>query len=131
MDDQVAVEDGPRLRGRFRRQEDQQPLAFGSRFCAAFLLGLIDFSRPLSWRNLDLLALLSFSVSLWFFNHGNIFTSVPLAYPHWRISSHAASGSVWRKAREGGAAIWKPAILLAAAVFLMGFGSASTSRTRT
>ena len=50
-------------------------------FCAAFLLGLFDFRRPLSLRNLDLLALLSFSVSLWFFNHGNIFTSVPLAYP--------------------------------------------------
>src|SRR5436309_2904906 len=32
--------------------------------CAAFLLGLLDFRRPLSLRNLDLLALLSFSVSL-------------------------------------------------------------------
>ena len=32
-------------------------------------------------RNLDLLVLLSFSVSLWFFNRGDIFTSVPLAYP--------------------------------------------------
>jgi hypothetical protein len=47
-------------------------------FCFVFLLGLADFRRPLSLRNLDLVALLSFSVSLWFFNHGNIFTSVPL-----------------------------------------------------
>ena len=46
-----------------------------------FLIGLADFRRPLSVRNLDLLVLLSFSVSLWFFNHGDIFTSVPLAYP--------------------------------------------------
>jgi len=86
------VEDGARLHGRLRRQEDQQPLRL-ARVLRAFLLGLFDFRRPLSLRNLDLLALLSFSVSLWFFNHGNIFTSVPLAYPRWRISSHAASGS--------------------------------------
>src|SRR5919202_4503203 len=38
--------------------------------CAAFLLGLADFRRPRSVRNLDLLALLSFSVSLWYFNEG-------------------------------------------------------------
>ena len=50
-------------------------------FCVAFLVGLADFRRPLSVRNLDLLVLLSFSVSLWYFNHGDIFTSVPLAYP--------------------------------------------------
>ena len=31
-------------------------------FCAVFLLGLADFRRPLSVRNLDLLALLAFSV---------------------------------------------------------------------
>src|SRR3989442_13740269 len=50
-------------------------------FCFVFLLGLLDFRRPLSLRNLDLVALLSFSVSLWYFNHGNVFTSVPLVYP--------------------------------------------------
>ena len=50
-------------------------------FCAVFLVGLADLRRPLSLRNLDLLALLSFSVSLWYFNHGRIFTSVPLVYP--------------------------------------------------
>src|SRR6185503_5924065 len=33
-------------------------------FCAVFLVGLADFRRPLSLRNLDLLALVSFSVSL-------------------------------------------------------------------
>ena len=50
-------------------------------FCAIFLLGLVDWRRPLSLRTLDLVALLSFSVSLWFFNRGNIFASAPLAYP--------------------------------------------------
>src|SRR5262249_6316545 len=43
-------------------------------FCAIFLLGLADWRRPFSLRNLDLLAFLSFSVSLWFFNRGHIFT---------------------------------------------------------
>src|ERR671931_2389604 len=50
-------------------------------FCALFFLGLADLRRPLSLRNLDLLALLSFSVSLWYFNRGDVFTSMPLVYP--------------------------------------------------
>src|SRR5690242_20872648 len=41
-------------------------------FCALFFFGLADLRRPLSMRNLDLLVLLSFSVSLWFFNRGHI-----------------------------------------------------------
>lgn len=48
---------------------------------AIFLLGLIDPRRILSWRTLDLLVLVSFSLSLVWFNRGEIFTSVPLAYP--------------------------------------------------
>src|SRR6266516_5283616 len=48
-------------------------------FCAAFLIGLVDWRRLRSLRNLDLLVFLSLSVSLWFFNRGDIFTSVPLA----------------------------------------------------
>ena len=58
-------------------------------FCAAFLLGLVDWRRLLSLRNLDLLALLSFSVSLWFFNRGDVFTAVPLAYPGPRLAARA------------------------------------------
>ena len=50
-------------------------------FCVVFLLGLADLRRPLAVRNVDLLVLLSFSLSLLFFNRGDIFTSVPLAYP--------------------------------------------------
>ena len=59
-------------------------------FCAVFLLGLVDWRRPFSLRTLDLLMLLSFSVSLWFFNRGNIFAAMPLIYP----------GLVWLLARS-------------------------------
>jgi hypothetical protein len=49
--------------------------------CALFMLPFVDFRRPFSLLHLDLLALLSFSVSLAFFNHARIYASVPLAYP--------------------------------------------------
>ena len=47
--------------------------------CALFLVPFFNFRRPFSLLNLDLLVLLSFSVSLWFFNRGNVFASVPIA----------------------------------------------------
>ena len=75
------VDDGARRPGRVRRARRSTASASGSRSARVFLLGLADLRRPLSLRNLDLLALLSFSVSLWYFNHGRIFTSVPLVYP--------------------------------------------------
>jgi Glycosyltransferase family 87 len=48
---------------------------------AIFFLGLFEFRRP--WRivHLDLLVLLSFGISEYFFNRGDIGVSVPLAYP--------------------------------------------------
>ncbi len=49
--------------------------------CVLFLLPFIDPRRPLRLLHLDLLVLLSFSVSLAFFNHADIYASVPLAYP--------------------------------------------------
>ncbi len=49
--------------------------------CVLFLVPFIDWRRPFSLRHLDLLVLLSFSVSLAFFNHGEIYQSVPLTYP--------------------------------------------------
>jgi hypothetical protein len=48
---------------------------------ALFLGGLIDWRRPLSLRTLDLLALLSFGISLHWFIAGNLFVSTPLIYP--------------------------------------------------
>ena len=90
-------------------------------FCAVFLLGLGNLRRPLSMRNLDLLALLSFSVPLWYFNHGHIFagatlTTFPLAYLLARLS--------WIGTRNRGPApaaslpVWA---LLGATLFLVGF----------
>jgi hypothetical protein len=54
-------------------------------FCAVFLLGLANLRSPLSMRNLDLLALISFSVPLFTWNHGHVFAgavlaAIPLAY---------------------------------------------------
>ncbi len=46
-----------------------------------FFCGLVDWRRPRRLVNLDLLVLLSFSVSQYFFNRGEIDISVPLAYP--------------------------------------------------
>ena len=49
--------------------------------CFLFLLPFLDLWRGVGLLHLDLLALLSFSVSLAFFNHAHIYASVPLAYP--------------------------------------------------
>lgn len=108
------------------------PGAFGGRvinntwvwlaLCAAFLLGLGNLRRPFSMRNLDLLALLSFSVSLWYFNKGNIFTSVPLAYPPF---FYLLGRMIWIgvRRRPSGAfrPVWPVWVLAAATVFLLGF----------
>jgi hypothetical protein len=49
--------------------------------CALFFFGLFDFRRPRRIAHLDLLVLVSFSISHIFFNDANIGVSVPLAYP--------------------------------------------------
>jgi hypothetical protein len=49
--------------------------------CVLFIAPFFNFRRPFSLLHLDLLVLLSFSVSLAFFNHAHIYASVPLAYP--------------------------------------------------
>jgi hypothetical protein len=49
--------------------------------CLLFLAPFVDWRRPFSLLHLDLLVLLFFSVSLAFFNHANIYASVPLVYP--------------------------------------------------
>jgi hypothetical protein len=48
---------------------------------AALLVLLWDVRRPLSVRNLDLVALLSLGLSLALYYHGNVLVSVPLQYP--------------------------------------------------
>lgn len=49
--------------------------------CLLFLAPFVDFRRPFRMLHLDLLVLLSFTVSHYYFNQGDIFKSVPLAYP--------------------------------------------------
>jgi hypothetical protein len=49
--------------------------------CFLFFIAFFDWRHPLRLLHLDLLALLSFSVSLAFFNHGRIGVSTPAAYP--------------------------------------------------
>jgi hypothetical protein len=91
-------------------------------FCAAFLLGLADLRRPLSLRNLDVLALLSFSVSLRFFNEGEIFWSVPLAYPP---LVYLLGRCLWIARRDRpprvSPPVWPVWVLAGACVFLAGF----------
>ncbi len=90
-------------------------------FCAAFLIGLIDWRRPWSLRTVDLLMLLSFSVSLYYFNHGNIFTAMPLAYPGfaWLLARCVWIG--WKDRTPRGTLFWPAWLLIAATVFLGGF----------
>jgi hypothetical protein len=91
-------------------------------FCALFLIGLADLRRPLSLRNLDLLVLLSFSVSLWFFNRGDVFTSVPLVYPPLLYLLARMVWSAWRgRLGTGAAPVWPVWLLAAATVFTAGF----------
>ncbi len=90
-------------------------------FCLVFLLGLGDFRRPLSLRNLDLLFLLSPTASLWFFNHGDVFTAVPLFYPClvWVVLRATWIGA--RNRGTPGAPRWPVWVLLGATIFLAGF----------
>ena len=87
-----------------------------------FLVGLVDWRRPLSLRNLDLLVLLSFSISLAYFNQGNIFWSVPLQYPPLIYLLVRLTGIGLRGRRQpafsGRLPLW---LLAGVAVFLIGF----------
>lgn len=89
--------------------------------CAIFLLGLFDWRR---WRrlvNLDLLVLLGFGVSHFFFNRAEIGVSVPLAYP---VLLYLLGRALWLGFRGGGEGlrpVWPVAWMLVAALFLMGF----------
>jgi hypothetical protein len=90
-------------------------------FCAVFLLGLVDWRRPLGLRTLDLLVLLSFSVSLWFFNRGSVFECAILAYPPLLYLLARAAWAARRDRGPRGTTVWPVWLLAATAVFLMGF----------
>jgi hypothetical protein len=104
--------------------------AFGHKFnapyvflplCLIFLIGLVDWRRLPRAANLDLLVLLGFGVSHFFFNRANIGVSVPLVYP---VLVYLLGRCLWiglRGRGEGLRPVWSVTWLLVAALFLMGF----------
>jgi hypothetical protein len=89
--------------------------------CAAFFLGLANLRKPLSVRNLDLLVLLSFGISLYFFNRGEVFTAMPLVYPPLLYLLGRMAWIGWRGRGSPTQPLWPVWLLLAATVFLAGF----------
>jgi hypothetical protein len=89
--------------------------------CAIFLLGLVDWRRLRRVANLDLLVLLGFGASHYFFNRAQIGLSVPLAYPVLLYLLGRCLWIGWRGSGEGLRPIWPVAWMLVAALFLMGF----------
>ncbi|HEU0304168.1 MAG TPA: hypothetical protein VFR32_06265 [Gaiellaceae bacterium] len=118
---QVAWPMARGLEGAFGgRRLNSLPVWLG--FCAVFLIGLADLRRLRSVRNLDLLVLVSLTASLWFFNEGRIFTSVPLVYP---VLLYLLGRTLWigatGRAPTAGRPVWPVWALAAATVFLAGF----------
>ena len=91
-------------------------------FCAVFLIALVDWRRIWTLRTLDLVALLSFSVSLWYFERGLVFWAVPLQYPP---MVYLIARLVWiglrARPREASTGRLPPWALAALVVFLIGF----------
>ncbi len=89
--------------------------------CLIFLVGLVDWRRLWRVANLDLLVLLGFGVSHFFFNRAEIGVSVPLQYP---VLLYLLGRALWigfRGRGEGLRPVWPVAWMLVAALFLMGF----------
>jgi hypothetical protein len=89
--------------------------------CLFFIVGLFDWRRWKRIANLDLLVLIGFGVSHFFFNQGNIGVSVPLAYP---VLVYLLARCLWIGFRGRGMGlrpVWPTMWLLIAALFLMGF----------
>lgn len=89
--------------------------------CAIFLLGLVDWRRLRRIANLDLLVLLSFGVSNFFFNRAEIGVSVPLQYPP---LLYLLGRCLWVGVRgrgEGLRPVWPATWLIVASLFLLGF----------
>jgi hypothetical protein len=106
------------------------PGAFGHRLnapyvwlplCALFLIGLVDWRRPWRVANLDLLVLLSFGASHFFFNRANIGLSAPLAYPPLLYLMARMLWVGFRGTGDGLRPVWPAAWLVIAALFLLGF----------
>jgi len=88
--------------------------------CAIFLLGLVDWRRLRRMANLDLLFLLGFGISHYFFNRAEIGVSVPLQY---LPLAYLFGRMLWiglRGRDTGLRPVWPATWLLIAALFLMG-----------
>ncbi len=88
--------------------------------CAIFLLGLVDWRRLRRVANLDLVVLLGFGVSHFFFNRAEIGVSVPLVYP---VLLYLLGRSLWIGLRGRGVGlrpVWPAMWMVVAALFLMG-----------
>jgi hypothetical protein len=92
--------------------------------CIAFVMPFVSLRRPRRLLHLDLLVLIAFGASHFFFNKGQIDKSVPLAYP---VLLYLLGRMLWvgfrrPKPADRGPLTWASATWLAAAlVFLVGF----------
>ena len=71
--------------------------------CVVFFLTFFDWRRPFRALHFDLLALLAFGVSHYFFNLGKAWTSVPLVYPvlAWLVVRGLVAGFRPKAAQQG------------------------------
>jgi hypothetical protein len=117
---QVAWSMARGSKGAFGRRINE-PWIFGP-LLLLFAAGLFDWRKILSLRNLDLLALASFTVSLWYFNEGLVFWSVPLQYPPlvYLFVRLVAIGS-GRARRSSYTTRWPVWLVAGLAVFALGF----------
>ena len=120
---------GPQVAWRMARGE---PGAFAGKvnapyvwlpLCVLFLAPFVYWRRPFRLLHLDLLVLLGFGASHFFFNRGEISTSVPLAYP---VLLYVLARMLWigfrPRARPQRLVPRVPLVWLAMAlVFLVGF----------
>lgn len=88
--------------------------------CLIFLLGLFDWRRWRRVANLDLIFLLGFTASHFFFNRAEIGVSVPLQYPPLVYLLARALWIGFRGRGEGLRPVWPTAWLVIAVLFLMG-----------
>jgi hypothetical protein len=97
-----------------------RPLVWLS-FCAFFLIGLGNLRRPLCMRNLDLLAFLSFSVHIWYFNEGRVFASIIAASVTFVYLIARSTWIGWTNRASPVAATLPVWLLIGATVLLAGF----------
>jgi hypothetical protein len=91
--------------------------------CLLFIAPFFDPRRPLRLLHLDLLVLLGLGISLFFFNRGEITTSVPLTYP---VLGYVFARMLWcglrPRDRDGPLVPLVPIRWLAAAAILLACG---------